>query len=144
MPSIESTSFQKRIELLFQAIVEDRPNIADPAFFPVIAYEQVKAIENPARDHRYRLMAAFHRNIHEYHRKVTQASGPVRLLSVESSAQKARWMKPGSEGNKLGYFRMLRAQLKYADANAREHRFEITSLISWRGEWYVVHLDGFK
>jgi hypothetical protein len=130
--------------LLVQAIAEDRAEVADPAFFPVVAYEQVKAVANPARDHRFRLMAAFHRNIHEYHGKVRQLPQPLRFVAVEPPTAEPRWMKPGSEGNKLGYYRILRSRLRLADATGAEHRLTITSMISWRGEWYVVHLDGFK
>jgi hypothetical protein len=53
-------------------------------------------------------------------------------------------MKPGSEGNKLGYWRVLRAELRCREAQGRERILEVTSLISWRGEWYAVHLHGFK
>jgi hypothetical protein len=130
--------------LLVQAIEEDRPELADPAFFPVLAYEQVKAIAAPARDHKFRLLAAFHRNVHEYHRKVQQLPRPLKLVTIEPPVQKAQWMKPGSEGNKLGYYRLLRSHLQMVDAAGTAHRLPITSMISWRGEWYVVHLDGFK
>jgi hypothetical protein len=54
-----------------------------------------------------------------------------------------RWMKPGSEGNRVGYFRVLRSRLRLLDAADKERVLRITSMISWRGEWYVVHLDGF-
>jgi hypothetical protein len=143
-PTIDSPSFKKRMDLLFQAIVEDRPELANDAFFPVIAYEQVKDVQKPARDHKYRLMAAFYRNIHEYHRKLARQDGPLTLISVEPPSVKARFMEPGSEGNKLGYYRMLRAHLKYTDTKGQIGSLEITSMISWRGEWYVVHLNGFK
>ena len=53
-------------------------------------------------------------------------------------------MKPGSEGNRIGYFRVLRSQLRFTLADGKTKDFELTSLISWRGQWYVVHLNGFK
>jgi hypothetical protein len=53
-------------------------------------------------------------------------------------------MDPGKEGNKLGYYRVTRSKLRYLDAGGTEHTLGLTSLISWRGEWFVVHLDGFK
>jgi hypothetical protein len=57
---------------------------------------------------------------------------------------KARWMRPGSEGNKLGYFRVLDSKLRYQDASGGARAIDVKSLISWRGEWYVVHVHGFK
>jgi hypothetical protein len=52
-------------------------------------------------------------------------------------------MKPGREGNKVGYYRVLRSKLRFTLPNGKERPLELTSLISWRGEWYVVHLHGF-
>lgn len=143
-PSFDSPSFQRRVELLFQAIVNDEPGLATAAFFPLVAYEQVKDIAQPARDHKFRLLAAFAKNIHEYHRQLGKAPSQSKLLGISPSTLAPRWMKPGTEGNKLGYFRLLRSKLKIADARGQTHEFEVTSMISWRGQWYVVHLNGFK
>ncbi len=143
-PSFDSPSFKRRVELLYEAIVKDEPQLATPAFFPLVAYEQVKAISQPARDHKFRLLAAFAKNIHEYHRQLGKNPADSKLLGMSPSTLAPRWMKPGTEGNQLGYFRLLRSRLKIADASGTERAFEITSMISWRGEWYVVHLNGFK
>jgi hypothetical protein len=53
-------------------------------------------------------------------------------------------MKPHSEGNKVGYFRVLRSKLLLGKPDGSELGLEVTSMISWRGEWYVVHLHGFE
>lgn len=142
-PSTSSPAFQRRMQLLVQAIAEDNPAIAEPAFFPVIAYQQVKAIEKPERDWKARLFRAFERNIHAYHRKLGPDAASAKLHSVMVREAAVRFMKPGSEGNRVGYFRVTRNQLRLSLANGKERTFEITSLISWRGEWFVVHLDGF-
>jgi len=143
-PTTTSPAFRRRAELLLQAIREDRPDIARPAFFPVIAYRQVKAIERPERDWQYRLWRNFERDVHEYHKVLVRAGPEAVRANLLVPEGRPRWMKPGSEGNKIGYWRALRAELRYLDASGREHAFEVTSLISWRGEWYVVHLHGFK
>ncbi len=143
-PSTTDERFQRRIKLLVQAIRDDDPSIALPAFFPVIAYRQVKDVAKPDRDWKLRLVAAFERNVHEYHRELGAAAKTAELSAVEVPEDKARWMKPGSEGNRIGYYRVLRSRLRLALADGKTKEFEITSLISWRGEWYVVHLNGFK
>lgn len=143
-PVTTSPWFQELGKKLFEAIVTDDPERARAGFFPVVAYEQVKAIEKPARDWKARLWKAFEKNIHDYHRELSGPKESARFLGWEIPEAKAAWMKPGSEGNKLGYWRVLRSHLRYADAAGKEHAFEITSCISWRGEWYVVHLHGFK
>jgi hypothetical protein len=144
VPSFDSPSFRRRVQLLFEAIVKDEPAIAAPAFFPVVAYEQVKAIAQPARDHKQRLLTAFAKNIHDYHRQLGKFAANAQLVAVVPSTLAPRWMKPGSEGNRLGYHRLLRSKLKLLDSTGSERLLEITSMISWRGEWYVVHLNGFK
>lgn len=143
-PSTDSAAFVAGGRLLFDAIVADDAERALPFFFPAVAYEQVKDIANPKRDWEWRLVGAFRRNIHEYHRLLGKARDQAKYLRIEVPEDRALWMKPGSEGNKLGYFRVLRSRLVYADAEGRERGLEITSFISWRGEWYVVHLNGFK
>lgn len=144
LPSLTSSTFTQRMARLLAAIASDSNDSADIAFFPVSAYEQVKAIANPARDHRLRLLAAYHRNIHEYHQKVRHYPKPLTFVGVKAGSQPSRWMKPNTEGNRIGYHRLLRSQLKFSDGAGAVHALTLTSLISWRGEWYVVHLDGFK
>jgi hypothetical protein len=53
-------------------------------------------------------------------------------------------MDPGSEGNRVGYYRVTHSQLRVRLPNGTERNLELTSLISWRGAWYVVHLHGFS
>lgn len=143
-PSTDSPAFKRRMELLWQAIVADDPQIAEGVFFPVSSYELVKDIENAKADWKSRLFKAFGRNVHEYHKKLGDDAKAARFLGVEVDEPRVKWMKRGSEGNKLGYFRVTRSRIRYADAAGKEHKLELTSLISWRGEWFVVHLHGFK
>jgi hypothetical protein len=143
-PSTTSPFFQAAAERLFSAIVKDDPELALSFFFPVSAYQQVKDVQNPARDWEQRLVRLFRRDVHEYHRALGKRRGEARFVRLEVPEARAEWMKPGREGNRVGYFRVLRSRLIYADADAKERALEVTSLISWRGEWYVVHLHGFE
>ena len=143
-PQVSSKFFEWGGQVLFEAIVRDDAERALPFFFPLVAYEQVKDIARPARDWETRLVRLFKRDIHDYHRTLGKHRAEAKLLRIEVDEDRAQWMKPGSEGNKVGYFRVLRSKLFYADYEGRERQLGITSLISWRGEWYVVHLNGFK
>jgi len=144
LPSTSSASFVERTRLLFDAIVKDDPASARSSFFPLPAYEKVKAIADPARDWERRLIAAFARDIHEYHQKLGAEPEKAKLVSLTVPNERARWMKPGSEGNRIGYHRVLRSELRYTDAAGRQGSLPILSMISWRGEWYVVHLKSFE
>jgi len=143
-PNVDSPAFKRRLEVLWQAIAADDPSLADRAFFPKVAYEKVKDIKNPAGDWKSRLMKNFARDIHRYHAKLGDDAKATKLLGLSVDDARVKWMDPGKEGNKLGYYRVTRSKLRYADAAGGEHTLELTSLISWRGEWFVVHLDGFK
>lgn len=143
LPLTTSPSFQERMKLLVRAIAEDDPSVALPSFFPVEAYAKVKAVAKPERDWESRLVAAFRRNIHEYHQKLGKRARHTRFARVEVPESKVKWMQPGSEGNRLGYHRVLRSRLVVSLGDGSELPLELTSMISWRGEWYVVHLHGF-
>ncbi len=143
-PSLRSASYEKRIALLWDAIVKDDATIAGPAFFPLVAYQQVKAIPNPTADWTERLMKAFVRDIHWAHEQLGPGAASAQLVGLEVHEDKAQWMEPGREGNKLGYWRALGSKLRWLDGGGAPKSLELTSLISWRGEWYVVHVHGFK
>lgn len=143
-PTLTSASFQKRIELVARAIISGDVEPALPAFFPLVAYQQVKDVQKPERDYKFRLLANFKRDITEYHHALGATANESKFDGVTVSEKDAKWMAPGSEGNKLGYFRVLRSRLRFTLPTGRSREFELTSLISWRGEWYVVHLHGFK
>jgi hypothetical protein len=143
-PTAESAFFQRLGPALWQAILEDDAKLALPWFFPVEAYRAVKAIAEPDRDWETRLVRHFERDIHDYRMQLGKFRDEMQYVRIEVPSDGAKWMKPHSECNKLGYWRVLRAQLVYLDREQRERRMEITSMISWRGEWYVVHLHGFE
>jgi len=50
----------------------------------------------------------------------------------------------GSESNLIGYWRVTRSYIHFEDGDGKKRRFDLTSMISWRGKWYIVHLHGFR
>jgi len=143
-PSVTSERFQRRMQQLAGAILTGDAEKARATFFPLVAYAQVKDVQKPERDYRYRLLAHFERDVLEYRKRLGKDAERAQFLGVTVPEARAEWMKPGKEGNRLGYFRVLRSSLRFRLANGQEQTFELTSMISWRGEWYVVHLHGFE
>jgi hypothetical protein len=133
----------ERAKALWDGIAHDDPDRALPFFFPVTAYEQVKAIPSPASDWRRRLVAAYKRDIHALAKRLGDNAGSATFVRLEVPDERARWVEPNEESNKLGYWRVYGTRIVYT-IDGKERTFEISSLISWRGEWYVVHLTGFK
>jgi hypothetical protein len=142
-PPASSPALDLRIALLWDAIVRDDPDAATPSFFPLGAYVQVKDVGDPASDWKRRLLAAFRRDIHALHAALGEDAGDSRFLSLDVPEARARWVDPGEEWNKIGYFRVFGSRVRY-QAGGTEHSFEIKSIISWRGEWFVVHLSAIK
>jgi hypothetical protein len=145
------------VAALGEAIVRDDPERAMAFFFPLGAYEQVKDIGSPAIDWKRRLVAAYVRDIHALHARLAEAQalrdGPpedsgtgARLLGLDVPDARARWVEPGEEYNKIGYFRVFGSRLRFEVGGPKQtlQTFDVKSLISWRGEWYVVHLSAIK
>jgi len=144
LPSTDSAGLSERIHALCKAILTDVPSVAHDAFFPLVAYRVVKAVADPERDYRLRLLSHFERDIHRYHRRLGEQVGSLQCSGIRIPEQSAHWMKPGSEYNRVGYYRVLRSRLQFLDESGKTHELPITSMISWRGQWYVVHLYGFE
>jgi len=142
-PSGASAKLAEHASALWQAIVSDDPSVAAPAFFPLGAYLQVKAISNPESDWRTRLVAGYVEDIHALHAKLGAKAGTAQLVGMDVPESQAVWVKPGVEYNKGSYWRVYGAQLRYT-ADGQSGSFPIASMISWRGEWYVVHLNSIR
>jgi hypothetical protein len=142
-PAASSPGLDARAAALWDAIAHDDPERAIPFFFPVTAYEQVKAIPAPAGDWRRRLVAAYKRDIHALTKRLGERAESTKFVRLEVPDERARWVEPNEESNKLGYWRVYGTRIVY-ETEGKERSFDISSLISWRGEWYVVHLTGFK
>jgi hypothetical protein len=142
-PVTTGSDFEARAQALWDGIVKDDPDLAMAFFFPLGAYQQVKDVGNPEADWRHRLVANYARDIHKLHQRLGSHDGDARLLDLDVPQERARWVEPGEEYNKLGYWRVYGAKLRYAVGD-RPGAIDISSLISWRGQWFVVHLTGFK
>ena len=135
-PSGSDPQFAKRMSALWTAIVAGEP-AARSSFFPLGAYLQVKAISNPAADYRNRLIALYDLDIRALHLRV--GSGAT-LLGVDVPDRSATWVTPGQEYNNESYWRVYGTRVRYRTVAGKEGSFGIFSLISWRDQWYVVHL----
>jgi hypothetical protein len=142
-PAPSSPELDARAAALWDAIARDEPDAAIPAFFPLAAYQQVKDVADPSADWKRRLVGAFRRDIHAYHAALGDDAANAKLVSLDVPDARARWVEPGEEWNKIGYFRVFGSKLRY-QVDGASRAFEIKSLISWRGQWYVVHLAAIK
>jgi hypothetical protein len=140
LPPAQGAAFDGRRQALWDAIVTDDPDRAMPFFFPLGAYQQVKDVTDPAADWKHRLVAAYRRDIHALHARLGADAGAAKLVGFDVPEGRARWVEPGEEWNKIGYYRVFGSRLRYS-VGGDERALEVKSLISWRGQWFVVHLS---
>ena len=135
-PRTDSVAFRNAIADLWLAVTTGNPRFARPGFFPVAAYEQVKAEPYPAADWQDRLWYDFVLDVRAAHRLLGSGATLDRVVVPKAYAA---WVYPGACHNKIGYWHVPGARVVYR-AHGKERSFGIASLISWRGVWYVVHL----
>jgi len=140
LPSTTDTAFKNLIHDFWLAVTTGKADYAKPAFFPVKAYEQVKAIADPAQDWQNRLWDEFALDVAAVRPLIGQHA---RLLKVVVPMQYAIWVPPGACYNSIGYWHVPGPRVVY-ERDGVTRSFGITSLISWRGDWYVVHLGAYS
>ena len=138
-PSTHDMAFRDAMDDLWLAVTKNRPDYAAQAFFPEAAYVQAKAIAYAASDWTNRLWLDFELDVHAAHDVV---DGNAHLVRVDMAPDwEAAWVPPGYCYNAVGYWHINGARLVY-DRYGEERSIGIASLISWRGDWYVVHFGG--
>ncbi len=142
-PTTTSPGFQARMRALWQGITTDNADAALPAFFPITAYRQVKAISNPDGDYSSRLIPAYREDVRALFGRLGAQAAGAQLVSIDVP-DTATWVPPGDEYNKGSYWRVYGSTLRWSTPDGRTGTFPITAMISWRGEWYVVHLGPIR
>lgn len=136
LPRTDDAAFKAAVHDIWLAVSTGNPRYALPAFFPEKAYQQVKAIADPAADWQGRLWYDFTLDVAAAHQLVKP--GAV-LTKVTVDAQYAQWIGAGACYNSTGYWHLPGGRMVYREGGVT-HSFGIASFISWRGNWYVVHL----
>ena len=135
LPDTASTPFRNAMYDLWLAVTTGNASFALPAFFPEAAYTQVKAIGDPAYDWQSRLWYDFTLDVAAAHAEVGRNAT---FLKVIAPSDLAVWVSPGACYNSAGYWHLPGPRVVYK-RGGETRSFGIASLISWRGDWYVVH-----
>jgi hypothetical protein len=141
-PTGTGAEFDGRMKVLANAIITNTPDTALSAFFPVSAYKQTKKNTDPAADWKNRLIANFKVDVADANKKL----GPNAKNAVFTGATVPNtvvWVKPGEEYNVGPYWRVFKAQMNFT-VDGKTVQIPIESMISWRGQWYVVHLGTIR
>jgi len=139
LPAASSPQLTEEMAALWSGIVSGTVTPALPAFFPSSAYAQLKTIANPLSDYSDRLIAEYALDIEAAHALLGPDPSAAVLVGVQVPEQYAHWVPPGTCDNSVGYYEVPNSRVVY-QVNGQTRSFGIASMISWRGNWYVVHL----
>lgn len=126
---------------LWTGVVDDQRVKAMQAFFPEAAYARIKAVADPAADFKARLVSAYKKDIAAAHELLGADTTDAKFVGV-SVPHQWNWVAPGDCYNTGGYWHAPGSRLLYR-VGGELRSFGVFSLISWRGEWYVVHLSSY-
>ncbi len=135
-PPLSSADLTERAHHLFDAIVRGKPELADDFFFPREPFLELKDVADPSKYHAG-LLRSYHLNVKELHDQRRSWDGAT-FRSFELGSP-PRWVKPGEEWNRIGYYRTFSAKLRY-EVSGASRTLEVHTIISWDGHWFVTHL----
>lgn len=136
LPPRASADLDDRARHLFDAVVAGRPELALDFFFPREPFLSLKDVADPGRYHD-ELLASYRRDILALHGLRRSWDGAT--FSAFELGTTPKWVPPGGEWNKIGYFRTFDGRLTYEIAGKRR-TLSVRTIISWQGRWYVTHL----
>jgi hypothetical protein len=139
LPASTDPQFTAEMQALWQGVVQGSVTPALPAFFPKTAYVQLKTgIGDPAGDWQNRLVADYALDIGAAHALLGPDPAQAMFVSVSVPEQYGHWIPAGVCANGIGYYEVANSRVVY-QLDGVTKSFGLASLISWRGEWYVVH-----
>lgn len=136
LPKTNAAAFDNAVHDLWLAVATGNPGYARSAFFPEKAYEQVKAIAYPESDWQGRLWLDFTLDVAAVHKLIKPGAT---LTKVITPTEYEQWIPAGACYNSTGYWHLPGSRLVYREGGVT-HSFGIASFISWRGDWYLIHL----
>jgi hypothetical protein len=139
LPTTSDPQFATEMAALWNGIVSNAPQAASPAFFPEGAYLQLKDLAGAQSDYTNRLVYDYGLDIGAAHGALAPDPAHAQFVRIDANPSFAHWVRPGVCDNGIGYYELPNSRLVYQE-DGQTRSFGIASMISWRGEWYVVHL----
>jgi hypothetical protein len=140
-PNASSEDLTGKASRLFAAVQKDDPTLAADFFFPRAAFLPVKDIGNPGK-YWDQLFRTYNRDIHDLHVKHRTKIEGAQFVDIQPGSP-AKWVPPGEEANKIGYFRSFNAKVRYRTGD-NYGSFDVRVQITWQGKWFITHLLPWK
>ena len=142
-PSAADPAFQAKMAAVLRAIQSGDPELSHPAFFPLNAYLQTKSGGGNDTDWHFRLIANWDRDVRILHGRLDPSGAPLLFVGATVNGPPT-WITPGLEQNKGPYWRTLGAVISYRkQPGGPVLQQSVLCCISWRGQWYPIHLLSF-
>ncbi len=139
LPSSSDPAFQARMRDLFYGIAYDSIGIALKSYLTLDSYLAIKNLTDNGYDYAHRLLFEFALDVEAAHALIASQGSSATYVGVQVPASYIHWINPGGCYNKEGYWNVPGSRLLYT-VGGTLHSIGIASLISYRGQWYVVHL----
>jgi hypothetical protein len=137
LPASTSDELTLRARHLFEAIVQDNPDLGSDLLFPRDAFALAHDAGDPGKAWDAKLAPAFRRGVHSLHKR-TKGIERAQFVSfeigrtvTETTPRRHEWKEP--------LWHVHHARLTFA-LDGRTLRFDVGELTSWRGAWYVTKL----
>jgi len=139
LPTTTSPIFASNVAALWTGVSTGTVQNALAGFFPEAAYVQLKTLPNAQGDFTGRLVAEYEQDVEAAHQLLGPDAATATFVAVNVNAAYAHWVPAGVCDNDVGYFEVPNSRVVYS-VDGQIRSFGIASMISWRGEWYIVHL----
>jgi hypothetical protein len=134
-PTADVADLDRRAGALFEAVMKDDPSLGEPFWFPKDPFVILKDPPDPA-GYWEKLHRAYADDIHALH--ASRPSWDNAAYDHFELGSPARWMNPGDEHNRIGYYRSLGGSLHFREGD-KVDSFVVDVIITWQGKWYVTH-----
>ena len=142
-PRATDPAFQAKMASVLSAIQQGNPELSHSSFFPLNAYLQTKSGGGNDTDWHLRLLANWDRDVRLLHARLSPSGSPL-LFAGATVVGQSSWITPGLEQNKGPYWRTLGAVIAYRTSPGGPLLHQsVLCCISWRGQWYPIHLLSF-
>lgn len=136
LPATSSAELGERARHLFDAVTSGNADGALDFFFPREPFIPLKDVADPRRYHD-ELVRSYRHDVATLHGARRSWEGAT-FVGFEIGTP-PKWVAPGHEWNKIGYFRTFDSRLTYEVAGKRR-TIIVRTIISWNGRWFVTHL----
>ena len=132
-----------RMRQFYTGLRDNNNALCDKAFLPMMDYVALKQGGGNQADWRNRLMYHFHLQLAQLRKRFAASLPGSTYNGYRIPYSTAHTVRVGAEENKAPYWQVFMTTMAFHDKNGRGHNFTINTLISFRGEWWIVHVIGY-